>query len=210
MIVVASDVGVAAVTAVAAGAFGIVVALITARTTNTRQKHQLAAERKRQRRDLKERAKAQRHELNHARELADLDDLREVLDAATLVLANAKTVKHDAGAKVRWSAGARVERAEEAQAELDGVRARAAPVLARLQVRLGTGDEITEAFHAADVALLSMGLQAALLRSVSGLGDEIKTIRATFEKHSKALDTATKRFATAAVKRVGTYGLVGK
>jgi hypothetical protein len=99
--VLASNVGLAAVTAAAAGVFDIIVAPITASTTNTRQKHQLAAEHKRQRKDLKSRAKAQRHELNHARELADLDDLRGILDAATLALAGAEITKNDAGAKVR-------------------------------------------------------------------------------------------------------------
>jgi hypothetical protein len=202
-IVIASDLGVTAISAGVAGLVALVVAVLTAVTTNRRQREQLNEARRSQKREVKARAKAQRRELRHARRLADLDDLRAILDDATLALAEAKTVTFEVEAKVKYGAMAAVARASEAQKELDGVRTKTIPIRARLEVRLGVDDEVTVAFSSADSALLSMSLHATLL-STALSGTDRKRNQETFEEHAKHLHIALKAFAEAAVKRVGT------
>jgi hypothetical protein len=102
--------GVAGITAGAA----LFVAFVTAWTTNRRQDQQLAAEAKRQRgqlaaeadrqqRELEARRAEQKEQLDHDRELADLGDVRAVLDEATLALESAGAAWRSARSRAEFN-----------------------------------------------------------------------------------------------------------
>ena len=87
MFVSASDIGVAGITAGATVLVGIVVATITAKTTNRRQTKQLAADLQRQERQLAAATLRQQNELatrsaGLARQLADARELSDLTASA--------------------------------------------------------------------------------------------------------------------------------
>ena len=87
--VLASAEAVAKITAGGTVLAAIFIAVIAAWTAGARQKRQLDAE-----------AKRQKRQLAHQRQLADVDDLRRVLDGAALVLGQAAQVHREVGALV--------------------------------------------------------------------------------------------------------------
>ncbi len=124
MLILASAQGVAAITAGATVLAGLIVAAITARTTNHRQERQLSAE-----------ANRQAAALVHARELADIADLRQVLDEAGGYLDGAKII------------ASRVQVMELTTANLTDTEDELPPIIAsllraltRLRIRLGRED----------------------------------------------------------------------
>jgi hypothetical protein len=186
MLVLASDVvWVAAVSAGAPSLAAFAVAGITAKTTNARQKKQLDAE-----------AARQAGELEHDRELADLADLRNLLDqaAATLDLArdalDALTVR-----LMEWGASLPDEPKDKVEKQgraLDALNA-------RLSVRLGADDPITSHFARACRAVAKTWVQIARLDE-----EGLREIRSEVHTQRQIFDEAVSAFLAAAVKRAGT------
>jgi hypothetical protein len=216
MVVLATAEAVAATGATIIAA--LIVALITAKTTNSRQERQLRAEAdrqerqlraeaERQQRELHERAGEQARQLAHDRELADLDDLRGLLDEATLVLDRAAAVCTKAtagfGALARHTGEERHKRSNRIEEMLDDARHQMDPPLARLQVRVGSDDDIVESFNRASVALLKMATKVLLHRAEDD-ADERGRLEKSFKEEASEFRTASRSFRLAAVKRAGT------
>ena len=99
-------------------AAAVLVALITAFTTNRRQQHALEAESERQRRALDAESERLRLQLAHDREMADLGDTRELLDDAAVALHDADYARYEVE-KARMTHGTYVgERAPDVVGEL--------------------------------------------------------------------------------------------
>jgi hypothetical protein len=126
MLVLASAEGVAGTTASATVVAALIIAGITARTTNRRQ----------------------REALNHDRELADLADLRKLLDDAAIAIDAARSARQDAEVRVRMIGmdsppSLREKLAREAQKVIHDGEGPLRTLTAGLRVRLGSGDPIT-------------------------------------------------------------------
>jgi hypothetical protein len=195
VLLLASDsVGIAGITAGATVAVGLAVALITAKTTNDRQQRQLSEEAKRLATTLK-----------HERELADLDDIRKVLDEATLALSEAsdaaKRSRHRVFGEIHDSTdpSTRRQTAEEIESELRQISDPLSPLLARLRVRLGSTDPIAHAFYRARLATLELVTCAVSARSGS-----IEKVHDQYRATEDRLNSAIPEFSVPAVQRYGT------
>ena len=120
----------------------VLVATIAAVTAGRRQRQALAAEGLRHRQSLE--AENNRHDaqLAHARELADLADLRLLLDEAASTLHEARYAKD--GLRVAFIQHGRSlgESAPEVRTDLNKAGTELDALAARLRVRLGTTDPI--------------------------------------------------------------------
>jgi hypothetical protein len=179
--------------------------------SGTRQERELAQAGDRQKKELDAEAERQTATLTHARELADLADLRSVLDDATLAIHNATEARIKATTWLHGRPGATdeelVERSESAEQVLDEARALVGPVLARLEVRLGSDDPITQLFDSIDSRLLDMATSALLLRRTSG--EEGEAQRVEFDREVSEFDKAARAFPDAVVERVGAAVMAG-
>jgi hypothetical protein len=177
MLILASAEGVAGITAGATVVGALALAVITAHTTNRRQRESLA----------------------HARELADLADLRKLLDEAALALNDARDARDDLEVGLTEHGVALPDDRKRPLAE----RGRSLVALnARLLVRLGENDPIASHFEEANEAL------EHTWRQVSYLADD--TTESFMEKRSAVRAAATtfaessSAFMRAAVARAGT------
>jgi hypothetical protein len=232
VLVLASAEGVALITGISTIVGAAILAGVAAVTTNRRLTKQIAAERERQERDLRAAVERQREELhartdgqeqqlNHARELADLADLRALLDEAAVALDHAR--------KARGSADANLLGVAEAisSGALTGTPARSAQVLdpmveeaadtleeagqplvtliARLQVRLGTAHPITTAFRRASAALHDQWRALAVEYPKRGL----EAIEEDARHAGQEFGLFNQDFLDAAVELAGTVTMKG-
>jgi hypothetical protein len=200
--VLATAEGVAAITAGATLLAAAGLAYVTIHTTKLR----LGEERERQKRALAAETDRQQASLLHDRELVDIADLRQLLDAGATALDQATRAQDSASHVVVLAAG---EFSGEGFDKLlaiakEEMEAAVPPVVAlgaRLRVRLGPSDSITQAFTEATTALND--LQSMVMFLVLGLtkrGDDVAKAQAA----TVAYQTAVRAFVAASVKRAGT------
>ncbi len=162
----------------------IVVAVITAKTTNARQERQLGAEGERQ-----------EPALRHERELADLHDLRALLDEWALALNTAGDVAH------------RLVLYDDEQSLTDGqAQGKALVALhARLEVRLGKEDPIAVQFGEGSRRMFEAWRIA--IRPPEEVMSERIDRHEMREEAAKGIVTTLKAFLVAAIERRGTSPL---
>ncbi len=210
MFVLASAEGVALITGIATIVGAAILAGVAAVTTNKRLTKQITAERERQERDLRaagerqreeldERTDGQRRQLAHARELADLADLRKLLDEAAVALDEARDARDELD--VSFTEHGR-HLPDEPKLKLADRGRRLFPLLVRLQIRLGPQHAITTQFSRAAEALLNTWRQVTHFEDDDAaiLVEKRKVIRDDLD----AFTTASLAFTKAAVERAGT------
>jgi hypothetical protein len=164
-----------------------------------RQERELTADAERQQRELNATAQGLRAQLDHARELADLADLRKLLDKAAAALNEAVDVSHrlhiasgEHGSSLAPDAGD--------EAALYGRRL--VTLHARLQVRLGKADPVTARFEEGCKAMWESWRHAS--PNPEELASELIERRKQMKDAWKALNTSLDAFLAAAVVRAGT------
>lgn len=181
----------------------IVVALITAVTTDRRLSRQIKDSGERQERELTAEAERQDAALAHDRELADLADLRLLLDGFAVALDRGRSARDE---MVLLSQTARhiqptlEQQARETAAAAEQSGRDLLALTVRLQVRLGPSDPITVAAYQACDALHAMWQQVCMLPKqddFSGSHSIISTANGDFIQ-------ATAAYIAAAVERAGT------
>jgi hypothetical protein len=192
--VVASTAAVAGITAGATLLAALGAVFVTIRTTRER----LLAERERQLRDLAAESERQVAALAHDRALADLDDLRRLLDDATLGLERASRLREML--EHSWQPSGRTVPEEIAVTVDEQVDALFA-LNARLVVRLGTEDPIAMGFEeASDSFFLTRGallVGADTQRTPAEMHEDIRDLGMKFS-------AAVSGFLRAALERAGT------
>jgi len=181
MFVIGSAEGVTAITVGGA----LVVAVITAATTNRRQ----------------------RESLNHDRELADLADLRQLLDEAAVAM----QTSHDKFDNLQ-------KRFEEHGKDLSDVQrddlAKSGRVMlalsARLRVRLGGGGPVTLPLEETTEAMLATWHDVTSEELDEATDDVIAEKLAAMESAKDDFETAWDAFTAAAVARAGTVETRGR
>jgi hypothetical protein len=134
-----------------------------------RQERELAADADRQQRELDARTKDQKRQLDHDRQLSDLADLRTLLDEAAVALDDGRKARayadgHLLGIGDAINKGALAggptgpgevldPMIQEAADKLEGAGQPLVTLMARLEIRLGSGQEVTAAFGRAATAL---------------------------------------------------------
>jgi hypothetical protein len=192
--VVASAEAVAGITAGATLVGALGVAVVTIRTNRER----LSAERERQLRDLAAESERQAAALAHDRALADLDDLRRLLDEATLGLERASRLR-ELLENIWQPSSCTVpdEFAVTIDEQVDALFA----LNARLVVRLGTEDPIASEFEeASDSFFLTRGavlVGADTRRTPAETHEDIRDLGMKFS-------SAVSGFLRAALARAGT------
>jgi hypothetical protein len=166
-------------------------------------------------------AERQAATLAHDRELADLADLRKLLDEATVALDSARDVRTEARATIRGAiefesqVTALAVRKQEVVAQmvsdtaskLEEVGRPLVTLAARLQVRLGPEDPITTNFTTAATALNETWRSLTL-----GYDPEIglAPLKEQVEHSGEEFTWSMQRFVLAAVKRAGTVAMNGE
>jgi hypothetical protein len=164
-----------------------------------RQQRELRADAERQQRELDARTVGQKRQLDHARALADLADLRALLDEAAVVLNEAVDASHrlqvvaaERGSSLAHDAGNEV--AEQGR--------RLVTLQARLQVRLGEGDPVALRFDESCKAVWDSWRYAS--PNPDETGSELIERRKQMRDTWGGLNTSLNAFLAAAVKRAGT------
>jgi predicted DNA-binding protein len=203
MFVVASAAAVAAITAGATLLAALGAVFVTIHTT----KERLRAERERQLRDLAAESQRQAAALAHDRALADLDDLRRLLDDATLGLERARRLREML--ENSWQPSGRTV-PEEIAVTIDEQVDALFALNARLMVRLGTEDPIAIEFEeASDSFFLIRGallVGADTQRTPAEMHEDIRDLGMKFS-------AAVSGFLRAALERSGTVpspGVLGQ
>jgi hypothetical protein len=167
--------------------------------------HQLAAERERLESQLAAERERQAAQLRHDRELADLADLRALLDKAATALHRADYARADVrqgvtmhGRKIKEDRPEAVPTLNECGQELDAMAA-------RLAIRLGADDDVAKAFRDADEALLAISRELAWLEDETP--ESWKRARERIVATSDAFEEHVKQFHRAAVTRAGARGV---
>lgn len=172
------------------------------KTDGERQERALDAEARRQERALVAEGERSRATLEHARELADLADLRALLDEAAVAL-------HAAGQKMGGVLGAYMsygrsleERAPEVRQHLNEVGHRLDALDARLAVRVGRSEDVGRTFRQA------VDATADVSRALAWLEDDdaaaMKAKRRTIQVGNEDFTAAIGRFVSASVAIAGT------
>jgi hypothetical protein len=213
MFVLASAEGVAGITAAATLTATLVLAGITALTTNSRLTKQINAEADRQERALAADSERQAAALAHDRELADIADLRAVLDEATLVMGKViealliASREIDAAADRGELLASRRERSAEAGRVVDAARVPVPTLLARLVVRLGPTVPITESLSRADQAMKDM-ISATRLVASACTDEDCERHRASYHEAERRFGFSAGAFLLAGVARAGVVAKV--
>jgi len=190
--ILASTEAVAGITAGGTALVAVVIAVIAAWTAGRRQKRQLRAAGERQ-----------QGQLAHDRELADLDDLRGVLDDAALTLNRASRAHRLVGACVLREPMDR-EALSESEREIRAAREPCDALLARLWVRLGQEDPVTEAFAHATGALHEIEASTIFVRNAPDAERREWVRREHFGQADREFREGVDAFLDAAVRRAGT------
>jgi hypothetical protein len=196
-LLIAAAEGIAGITAGATVFAALIVALITARTTNGRQERQLTAE-----------AERQTAALAHERELADIADLRQLLDEAATVLDPTLEALRSAYAYVLYTGKYGERRPDEAASIFGDAQDALANVLtpilnfsARFHVRLGPSDPITVAFQGAVELVRDVAVAVARLQfGVAPAEGDAQLVQGAEEAFAEIVPA----FHAAAVDRAGT------
>jgi hypothetical protein len=168
----------------------------------------LSADADRQKRELAARSEVQKRQLQHARELADLADLRKLLDEAATALSKARITTEKGTQRVSLASAESVTKEIKqrfTEETSDGV-AESEPLLvaltARLRVRLGPNDPITATFGEASAAVQELGQLAVGLRVGvrNAIPERAAAARCAFAASERA-------FIEAAVERAGTVAI---
>jgi hypothetical protein len=182
MLVLASAEAVAGITAGATIIAALIIAVITARTTNGRQERQL----------------------EHDRELADLADLRKLLDEAAVALNGARDARDELDVSLTEHG---VALPDEPKRQFKECGQGLVVLSARLTVRLGEADPIATHFEAACEALLRTWRQVSYLDDDTAAS--LKEKRTTIRADREAFAASASGFMRAAVKRAGTVPTQG-
>jgi hypothetical protein len=121
-----------------------------------RQDAALTAERERLERQLDAERERQAAQLAHARELADLADLRSLLDEAAVALYHADTARADVRQGTAMHGRLIGERRPKALQELNARGQALDAMAARLAIRLGAADDVARAFRGASDELVTI------------------------------------------------------
>jgi hypothetical protein len=210
MLVLASAEGVALITGIATVVGAAILAGVAAVTTNKRLTKQITAERERQERDivasaerqreeLDARTDGQRRQLDHARELADLADLRKLLDEAAIALNDAIDASHRLDVAAAQHGTSLPDDAGDESAALGRLLV---TLHARLQVRLGQHDPIAARFDDASKAMWDSWLHARATPEETS--SELMERRAHMRDAWRGLNVSNEAFLAAAAERVGT------
>lgn len=199
----ASTEGVAGITAVATIVAALIIAVITARTTNSRQERQIAAEAERQQRELDARTDGQQRQLAHARELADLADLRKLLDEFAVTLDRGRAARDEMLLLAQTARHIRPTLEQQAKETADAAKEPGQDLLAltvRLRVRLGSDDPITAAAYEAVDALHAMWQQVELLPSQK----DFSAVHTIISSADSDFTRSSTEFIEASVERAGS------
>ena len=149
--------------------------------------------------ELAAEAERQGTALAHDREVADLSDLRKLLDEAAVALNKAGEARSEVAVSFTEH-DAHIP--SDVKQKLKTCGQALYPLLVRLHVRLGAQNAITSSFSEGTSAVLSTW------RQVSSFEDDeaviLKEKRETVRADAKAFNAASLAFTKAAVKRAGT------
>jgi hypothetical protein len=180
----------------------IVVALIAAGTAHRRLERQLTEESERHRKSLTAEGERQDARLAHERRLADLADLRALLDEAAVALHRADYARADMKVAVMQYGRELDVHAPNAR-EILHERGRALDALAaRLAIRLAFNDRVVREFEGANEALLTMVRRAGYLAEIGHYRPD--EVRQEIMAASDAFEESMRRFHRAAVASAGT------
>ncbi len=164
-----------------------------------RQERELRADAERQQRELNARAEEQERQLDHARKLADLADLRQLLDEAAAALNDAVDASH----RLHVAAGEHGSSlARNAGDEVADHGRRLVTLNARLQVRLGKDDPVAVHFDEGCNAMWESWRHAS--PNPEETSTELIERRKQMRDAWQALNTSLDAFLAAAVTRAGT------
>ena len=183
----------------------ILVALITAFTTNRRQQHQLEAESDRQRRGLDAESARQQHaheaervrlelQLSHDRDMSDLGHVRALLDDAAMALHRASYARDDVMRVGPAAAGKR----EGVAAKIATTGTALDELADRLAVRFGPDADATTNFREAADALRAIDIEIGRPEGF----DIVEQFQA-YQAASARFDDARTAFLAAAAKTAG-------
>jgi uncharacterized membrane protein len=153
----------------------------------------------RQKRELDADARQQRADLEHDRELADLADLRKLLDEAAVAVNKARNARDEL--IVAFSEhGTKLSKDDKDKLALAGQAIDALNM--RILVRLGVRDPISEQFAGISAALLATWREVSYMSDEPGemIAEKHRAIRAA----KKPFDESMAMFLVEAVKRAGT------
>jgi hypothetical protein len=155
--------------------------------------------------------------LGHERELADLDNVRDILDEAAVALHETAYLLDDVRSFLTQHGGVSFFKTEDGTATCKalGVRGRELDaLLERLSVRLGVDHQVVAAFKAADAATLGIWRAAGLLRlepeadGSTSAANQIRKLnndkRHETEGCRQAFDAAREAFVSAAHTAAGS------
>jgi hypothetical protein len=165
-----------------------------------RQARQIADSGQRQARELAAEGERQRATLAHDRELADLHDLRALLDEAAVAVQRGKGARETAEGAVLAARLGKRESIEDGVSGLEGASVEIYSFQARLKVRLGGIDDTVEALGEAAGHLRTMGADIALAAVTKNVGEATE---AKAQEEGTAFTVASVRFFEAARHRAG-------
>jgi hypothetical protein len=174
-----------------------------------RERQELDDAERRQRQELEAAEKRQAEALAHDREVSDLADLRKLLDEAAVAIDAARAARESAQilgglVGIKPTPGSRRRFSEDATQKLGAARPLLVALNARLRIRLGSDDPITESLEKAATALAILGIQSKLLET-----DEFVDMHQPEEavRAGNEFDESAEAFFAAAVDYAGTVGL---
>jgi hypothetical protein len=164
-----------------------------------RQERELMADAERQQRELDARTEGQMRQLAHARELADLADLRTLLDEAAVALNEAGEARIEVTVSFTEHG---VTMPAAAKDKLKDCGRALYPLLVRLHVRLGEQNAIARSFSDATAAVLSTWWQVSSFEDDDAV--TLKEKREQVRADLKTFTAASLAFTKSAVERAGT------
>ncbi len=221
MLILADAEGVAFITGGATVIAALFLGGLAAWAAERRLTKQIADSGTRQERELAAEAERQAATLAHDRDLADLADLRALLDEATVALDRARDSRSEALVSVREAVGFESSLAassvpkrevvskmvDDAAQKLEAAGRPLVTLVARLRVRLGSEDPISDAFNDAAVALNEIWRS---LTATYNIEVGLTPLRESLEHDGERFTLAMERFLRAAVKRAGTSGVMAR
>jgi hypothetical protein len=204
MLVIGSAEGVAGITAGATLLAALGLAGVTIYTTNRR----VSAESDRQKREIDERTKGQKRLLDHQRELADLADLRTLLDEFALALDRARTARDEMVVLAQTARRRRSTIDTDIGRTAGAAKQVGQELLAltmRLRVRLGSENPLAVASEEVADAVPRMWVQVEQFGNEMSLSDA----RELFGLAQQDFGRWSTEFTFAAVKRAGTVDTRG-
>jgi hypothetical protein len=170
-----------------------------------RQQRELAASAEQQRAGLQAEGERLAATLKHDRALADLRDLRALLDQAAVALQDGKRAREQAELALMVGQTGRLEGVPEAVTGLRHAAAAIHALHARLRVRLGGFDDTVAALGDCGNNLRAMAMGISLVSVTETVDD--KTVKEA-EELGRELDRLAQGYFDAASRRAGVVPLV--